>query len=75
MKGHGKKSLQFANLLSYFLSETWIKCDDDKISHVTADEVLKLSGGGKLHPNFGLYLLPLLYLAVSFSHFHSARNC
>ena len=68
MKGHGKNSLYFPNLLSYFLSETWIKCDDDKISHVTADEVLKLSGGGKLNHNFRLPLLgEELLVRVTFS--------
>ncbi|CAB3990686.1 Hypothetical predicted protein, partial [Paramuricea clavata] len=29
--------------------ETWVKCDDDKISHITGEEVLKLSGGGDWH--------------------------
>ena len=37
-----------------FLSETWVKCDDDKISSITAEEVLKLSGGGKANRNFKL---------------------
>lgn len=26
--------------------DTWIKCDDDVISPVTTEEILKLSGGG-----------------------------
>lgn len=26
----------------------WIKCDDDKVSPVSAEDILKLSGGGKL---------------------------
>lgn len=29
--------------------DSWVKCDDDKISLVTAEEVLKLSGGGDWH--------------------------
>ena len=29
--------------------ETWLKCDDDNVSIVTSDEVLKLSGGGDWH--------------------------
>ena len=27
--------------------DVWLKCDDDQVSPVTAEEVLKLSGGGK----------------------------
>lgn len=29
--------------------DSWLKCDDDQVSPVTSDEILKLSGGGK-HP-------------------------
>ncbi|XP_046999620.1 ubiquitin carboxyl-terminal hydrolase 14 [Schistocerca americana] len=29
--------------------DTWIKCDDDTVSPVTSDDVLKLSGGGDWH--------------------------
>jgi hypothetical protein len=36
----------YVNLSCSFLLETWVKCDDDKISHITGEEVLKLSGGG-----------------------------
>ena len=28
-------------------NDRWIKCDDDNISQVTTDDILKLSGGGK----------------------------
>jgi ubiquitin carboxyl-terminal hydrolase 14 len=27
--------------------DMWLKCDDDQVSPVTSEEVLKLSGGGK----------------------------
>jgi hypothetical protein len=27
--------------------DVWLKCDDDQVSPVTSEEVLKLSGGGK----------------------------
>lgn len=29
--------------------DTWLKCDDDQVSPVTAEDVLKLSGGGDWH--------------------------
>lgn len=29
--------------------DRWVKCDDDQVSPVTADDVLKLSGGGDWH--------------------------
>jgi len=29
--------------------DTWIKCDDDVVTVVTSEEVLKLSGGGDWH--------------------------
>lgn len=29
--------------------DTWLKCDDDTVSPVTSEEVLKLSGGGDWH--------------------------
>ena len=29
--------------------DDWFKCDDDYVSQVTEDEVLKLSGGGDWH--------------------------
>jgi hypothetical protein len=46
------------NLSCSFLLETWVKCDDDKISHITGEEVLKLSGGG-------ISLVLTLILAIS----------
>ena len=27
--------------------ENWVKCDDDTVTPVTTEEILKLSGGGK----------------------------
>ncbi|XP_063718866.1 ubiquitin carboxyl-terminal hydrolase 14-like [Symsagittifera roscoffensis] len=33
----------------------WFKCDDDKISAVTNDEILKLSGGGDWHMAYLLF--------------------
>lgn len=37
--------------LNFFLliTDAWYKCDDDKVSPVTEEEVLKLSGGGDWH--------------------------
>jgi ubiquitin carboxyl-terminal hydrolase 14 len=32
--------------------DVWLKCDDDQVSPVTSEEVLKLSGGGKRHVYF-----------------------
>lgn len=32
-----------------YVSDDWLKCDDDTVSPVTAEEVLKLSGGGDWH--------------------------
>ena len=28
-------------------TDNWVKCDDDKMSNVTSEDILKLSGGGK----------------------------
>ena len=33
----------------YIIVGHWVKYDDDEISMVTEEEVLKLSGGGKYH--------------------------
>lgn len=30
-------------------NDTWLKCDDDNVSPITSEEVLKLSGGGDWH--------------------------
>lgn len=30
-------------------NDTWLKCDDENVSAVTSEEVLKLSGGGDWH--------------------------
>ena len=27
--------------------DDWVKCDDDKMSNVTTEDIIKLSGGGK----------------------------
>lgn len=29
--------------------DTWLKCDDETVTPVTSEEVLKLSGGGDWH--------------------------
>lgn len=29
--------------------DTWIKCDDDNVSIITSEDILKLSGGGDWH--------------------------
>lgn len=43
--------LYFETVFTFvFLStDAWYKCDDDKVSPVTEEEVLKLSGGGDWH--------------------------
>ncbi len=46
-------------------SENWVKCDDDKISHISAEEVLKLSGGGKPNSNFNLNHKPITPILTS----------
>ena len=33
----------------YFFEDDWLKCDDDNVTAVTSEEVLKLSGGGDWH--------------------------
>ena len=40
------------NFLVYFcvtFLDDWLKCDDDNVTPVTSEEVLKLSGGGDWH--------------------------
>ncbi|RDD43296.1 Ubiquitin carboxyl-terminal hydrolase 14 [Trichoplax sp. H2] len=39
-------------------SDTWIKCDDDKISVITNEDILKLSGGGDWHIAYILLYSP-----------------
>lgn len=41
-------------------NDTWIKCDDDTVSPVTNEEVLKLSGGGDWHCAYVLLYGPRL---------------
>lgn len=31
----------------YYFADDWVKCDDDKMSNVTSEDILKLSGGGR----------------------------
>ena len=31
------------------IADDWVKCDDDDVTAVSAEEVLKLSGGGDWH--------------------------
>ncbi|CAN8001029.1 unnamed protein product, partial [Ixodes hexagonus] len=40
--------------------DEWFKCDDDKVSVVSADEILKLSGGGDWHTAYVLLYGPRL---------------
>uniref|UniRef100_A0A131XU62 Ubiquitin carboxyl-terminal hydrolase n=1 Tax=Ixodes ricinus TaxID=34613 RepID=A0A131XU62_IXORI len=40
--------------------DEWFKCDDDKVSLVSADEILKLSGGGDWHTAYVLLYGPRL---------------
>lgn len=46
------------------VSDVWIKFDDEKVTPVTAEEILKLSGGGDWHCAYlllyGPRKLPLL---------------
>lgn len=43
------KKYGFLHLSCLILTDAWYKCDDDKVSPVTEEEVLKLSGGGDWH--------------------------
>ena len=36
------------HLCSLYVSDDWVKCDDDNISMVKSDDILKLSGGGRM---------------------------
>lgn len=38
--------------------DEWFKCDDDKVSVVTSEEILKLSGGGDWHTAYVLLYGP-----------------
>ncbi|XP_051172315.1 ubiquitin carboxyl-terminal hydrolase 14 [Leptopilina boulardi] len=40
--------------------DTWIKCDDDNVSIITSEDVLKLSGGGDWHCAYVLLYGPRL---------------
>ena len=31
-----------------YIADEWVKCDDDKMSNTTTEQILKLSGGGTL---------------------------
>ena len=47
---HGFPILQEKDLPDYAclcFTDNWVKCDDDKMSNVTSEDILKLSGGGK----------------------------
>ena len=39
-----------ADSLLFCSPDNWIKCDDDKLSIVKDEDILKLSGGGKCEP-------------------------
>lgn len=41
--------------------EEWFKCDDDKVSLVSSDEILKLSGGGDWHTAYVLLYGPRIF--------------
>nr|QBH73739.1 hypothetical protein [Eurycantha calcarata] len=40
--------------------DTWLKCDDDQVSSITSEDVLKLSGGGDWHCAYVLLYGPKL---------------
>ena len=61
---HDEKSIYLCVSMIFF-SENWVKCDDDKISHISAEEVLKLSGGGKPNSNFNLNHKPITPILTS----------
>ncbi|KAG1692020.1 Ubiquitin carboxyl-terminal hydrolase 14 [Nymphon striatum] len=42
-------------------TDEWVKCDDDKISLITSEEILKLSGGGDWHCAYVLLYGPRIY--------------
>lgn len=44
-------------------NDTWIKCDDDTVSPVTNEEVLKLSGGG-MYCILTLFVITYLHLVM-----------
>ena len=31
-----------------YITDEWVKCDDDKMSNTTTEQILKLYGGGTL---------------------------
>ncbi|XP_014208980.1 ubiquitin carboxyl-terminal hydrolase 14 [Copidosoma floridanum] len=41
--------------------DTWLKCDDENVSVVTSEDVLKLSGGGDWHCAYVLLYGPRIY--------------
>lgn len=41
--------LKLQIILLFFLADEWIKFDDDKVSIVTPEDILRLSGGGDWH--------------------------
>lgn len=47
-----------SDIYSLFSSDNWIKCDDDKLSIVQEEDVLKLSGGGDWHVAYTLLYGP-----------------
>ena len=34
-------------IANFFFTDEWLMFDDDKVSAVTSEDILKLSGGGK----------------------------
>lgn len=44
-KGRSSSSGHYVSWIRQF-DDSWFKCDDDKVTPVTTDEILKLSGGG-----------------------------
>ena len=36
----------------FYIPDEWLMFDDDNVSPVTSDDILKLSGGGKLNQSY-----------------------
>uniref|UniRef100_A0A1B6CDA9 Ubiquitin carboxyl-terminal hydrolase n=1 Tax=Clastoptera arizonana TaxID=38151 RepID=A0A1B6CDA9_9HEMI len=48
-KGRSSSSGHYVAWVRQNNSDTWLKCDDEQVSPVSAEDVLKLSGGGDWH--------------------------
>lgn len=58
-KGRSSSSGHYVGWIK-IAEDKWVKCDDDQITPVTSDEILKLSGGGDWHCAYVLLYGPRL---------------